>query len=375
MKKLFRTIALLCALALVAAACGGGDDADTTDGDVEDAVSATTAPTTEAPATTEAPTTTSTTTTTEAPSGPAFPLTGEIIGDGETADHRAVVVKISNNDVTARAALLGLDEADIVFEERIEQDATRFAAVFHSSLPTEVGSVRSGRTSDIDIVANLNSPAFAYSGANNLVEGQIRAAENNGLLNRVSEQLGNSELSRISQFSAPNNLVADVGAVLERVGEGDPPTPIFDYSDNLEEIGAIASSGARVQGRDTVEFVFNEAAGGYLRFDNGQQLVGRDGAPIVSQNVIILTTTYLRSQIDASSVDATTVGSNPVVVYSGGLRIEGTWTREFQRDGYTLETPEGEIIGLAPGQAWVSLAPSNTSAEISQGDADDLLNR
>ena len=103
--------------------------------------------------------------------------------------------------------------------------------------------------------------------------------------------------------------------------------------------------------------------------------MGRDGAPIVSQNVIILTTTYLRSQIDASSVDATTVGSNPVVVYSGGLRIEGTWTREFQRDGYTLETPEGEIIGLAPGQAWVSLAPSNTSAEISQGDADDLLNR
>lgn len=372
MKNLFRTLALLCALALIAAACGGGDDDAADTGEIEDAVSATTAPA-EASTTTEAPATTSTTTTEAPPTGPVFPLSGQVLAEGETADHRAVVVKISNNDTTARAALLGLDEADIVFEERIEQDATRFAAVFHSSLPTEVGSVRSGRTSDIDIVSNLNSPVFAYSGANQRVEDQLRSAENNGLLNRVSDQLGNAELSRISGFSAPNNLVADVAAALERVGEGDPPTPIFDYSNNLREIGGFPSAGARVIGRSEAEFVWSQEAGGYLRFEDGQQLVGRDGAPVVSQNVIVLTTTYLPSQIDASSVDAITVGSNPVVVYTGGFRIEGTWTREFARDGYTLETPEGAIIGLAPGQTWVSLAPAGTDQELGQVGANELL--
>ena len=67
----------------------------------------------------------------------------------------AVVVKVSNNNSRSRAALIGLDQADIVFEERIEASATRFAAVFHSQLPPNVGPVRSGRTTDINILPVL----------------------------------------------------------------------------------------------------------------------------------------------------------------------------------------------------------------------------
>ena len=40
-------------------------------------------------------------------------------------------------------------------EERIEANSTRFAAVFHSVLPEAVDPIRSGRTSDLDLLTNL----------------------------------------------------------------------------------------------------------------------------------------------------------------------------------------------------------------------------
>jgi len=265
---------------------------------------------------------------------------------------------------------MGLDKADIIYEERIEQQATRFAAVFHSVLPSEIGSVRSGRTSDVDIVSNLNRPVFAYSGANDGVSGQLRAAENDGLLIRSSADFGHSEFRRISDFRPPNNLVADAAALVERADTGQAPAAIFDYSDNVIDLG-VGSAGVRIAARTDAVYVWSSQDGGYLRFQGDARHVTRDGVQITPENVVVLTTTYLPSQIDRASVDAITVGSGPVVVYSGGFRIEGEWTRDFPRDPFTLTTPEGDIIGLAPGQTWVSLTPAGTAAEISlvEGDA------
>ncbi len=367
MHRLFRIMALLVGLALIAAACGGDDDSAETAETSSTTSSSTSTSTTEAPATTEA----TTTTTTEVDLGPLYPLTGEPIGDGEDPAHAAVVVKISNNDAAARSALSGLDQADIIYEERIEQSATRFAAVFHSSMPSEVGSVRSGRTSDVQIVANLNRPVFGFSGANDGVHSQLRQAENEGLLVRASADFADPQFSRISDFSAPNNLVADVAGLLTKAEGAEPPQPIFDYSDNVIALGT-PSAGVRISAREDAVYVWSGADGGYLRFQERVPHSTRDGVQITPANVIVLTTTYVPSQIDSSSVDAITVGSNPVVVYSGGFRVEGTWTREFERDPFTLETPDGQTIGLAPGQTWVSLTPAGTAAEISLNEAESF---
>lgn len=369
MHKLIRLLAVLLTFGLLAAACGGGDDAETADSSTTTAAVTTTEASTTAPTTTES----TTTTTTEAPDlGPLFPLTGEPIGDADSPNYAAVVIKISNNDSTARRALMGLDKADIIYEERIEQQATRFASVFHSELPTEVGSVRSGRTSDVDIVSNLNRPVFAYSGANDGVSGQLRQAENDGLLIRSSADFGHSDFRRIGDFSAPNNLVADASTLVDRADGGEPPAPVFDYSDNVIDLG-VGSAGVRIDARTRASYVWSSGDGGYLRYQGADAHMTREGVHITPANVIVLTTTYIPSQIDSSSVDAITVGSGPVVVYSGGFRVEGEWTRDFPRDPFTLTTPDGDIIGLAPGQTWVSLTPAGTSAELSLTEAEALV--
>lgn len=366
MMKLIRLLSLLCALSLIAAACGGDDEDASAGGDT----TTTTAPTT---TTTEATTTTEvSTSTTQVPSGPTMPLTGEPLGDDGVPDHPAVVVKVSNNDSTARRALMGLDQADVIFEERIEVQATRFAAVFHSSLPTEVGSVRSGRTSDVQIVSNLNRPVFAYSGANDGVSSQLREAESSDLLIRASNDMADPQFRRISEFSAPDNLVVDAAALLDKADGGEPPQAIFEYSDNSVGLGA-PSPGVRVAAREDAIFAWSPADRGYLRFQGGERASTRDGEDLVIENIVVLTTTYVPSTIDAQSVDAITVGSGPVEIHANGHVVFGTWEREFPRDPYTFTTSDGEVIGLAPGQTWVSLTPAGTSSEIGRAEADELI--
>ena len=72
-------------------------------------------------------------------------------------------------------------------------------------------------------------------------------------------------------------------------------------------------------------------------------------------------------------MDAVTIGEGDVAIYSDGARVEGTWTREFARDPYTLTTAAGEVIGLAPGQTWVTLAPADTATELSAAAAEALV--
>ena len=136
-----RLAAVVVGFALLAASCGGGDD-DADDTQLaDDASGADAAGDLEASGEAEEPTE-------PAPAiepGPKATLTG-LPAEEALAATPAVVVKVSNNDDRSLAALVGLDRADIVIEERIEDRATRFAAIFHSDLPDLVGPVRSART-------------------------------------------------------------------------------------------------------------------------------------------------------------------------------------------------------------------------------------
>ena len=79
----------------------------------------------------------------------AFPLTG-VPTDDPRLDQPVVSVKIENTPSARPQA--GLDRADVVFEEIVEGGVTRFAALFHSDLPAEVGPVRSARLVDVPLL-------------------------------------------------------------------------------------------------------------------------------------------------------------------------------------------------------------------------------
>ncbi|MGH9151205.1 MAG: DUF3048 domain-containing protein, partial [Acidimicrobiales bacterium] len=132
----------LVALCLVVAACGGGGDGD------DDA----------------ATTSTSTATTSAAPAADAAPLTGLPQPDAARRGRVALVVKLDNAPRGRPQA--GINQADVVVVEKVEDGITRLFTVFHTNDADPVGPVRSARSTDIPLVTPLNRPLFAYAGTN-----------------------------------------------------------------------------------------------------------------------------------------------------------------------------------------------------------------
>ena len=71
-----------------------------------------------------------TTSSTAAAAEPTYPLTGLTSDDEARRTRPALVVKIDNNE-GARPPV-GINQADVVYEEEIEAGFTRFAAIFQS---------------------------------------------------------------------------------------------------------------------------------------------------------------------------------------------------------------------------------------------------
>lgn len=79
------------------------------------------------------------------------PLTGLAVNDLQLLERRPIAVKVTNFPRYARPQY-GLSRADVVFEYFIEDDMTRFTAVFYGNDAEQIGPVRSGRFFDEHIM-------------------------------------------------------------------------------------------------------------------------------------------------------------------------------------------------------------------------------
>ena len=71
---------------------------------------------------------------------------------------------------------IGLNQADVVYEEMVEGTITRHIALFHARTPAAAGPIRSVRTSDFAVLAPLNRPLVGASGGNQIVLAALRAS-------------------------------------------------------------------------------------------------------------------------------------------------------------------------------------------------------
>jgi hypothetical protein len=338
-----RGCALLCALGLLGAACGGG-------GKKDDA----------APAP-EPTTTTSVTTTTGAPApeAPKEPLTGLPSGDPSSLARPALLVKIDNADGggcadTARPQV-GLDSADVVFDILVE-GITRYAAVFHSKLPEVIGPVRSARSSDIDIIAQLDVPLFAWSGNNGNVGDELSDARDTFVNVGHGSKLGSS-FYRDRDRCAPHNLFVNPADLYEGAkGEGAAPTPLFLYRATGEAtpVSAPATAGVRMTTGQEVVYNWNATTASWDRIQKRSAHLAADGKQISPANVVALEVDYKTSST-AGSPEAVTVGEGPAHVFTEGRLVEGTWKRADPHAPWTLVDAAGAPIKLTPGITWVEL--------------------
>lgn len=341
----------------VVAACNG--DTELTEAPTSTIAATTTAAQPTAPTTSTAPATvpasTPLTTTTTLPAIPRQPLTGVPLPDGEQPiDRPALAVKIDNAG-PARANHSGLAVADIVYEEIVEANITRFAAVFHSRGSDPVGPIRSGRSQDVALLTSLREPLFAWSGGNPGVTRLI--AESTFVdLNAVRGGAGYYR----GAGRQPHNLYNSTDRLWQQVPDGHPGAPPqqFDYLRPGDDFVGEPVSGLELAMRSVdVEWTWDVDERRFVRSQEGRPHVDAVHGRIGAANVVVLVVEYRPSQIDARSPEAQTISeSGPVWVFSEGRVRPGRWIRLAPTDPFRFVTTDGDPILLTPGITWVELA-------------------
>jgi hypothetical protein len=371
------------AVLLGLAACSGGDDTAATTVAAPAPIPTTAAATTTiAPTTTDTASTTttaasttttaastttsstSTTTTTTIPPVPRQPLTGvPLASEADILPRPALVVKIDNAS-PARNRHNGLAVADIVFEEIVEGNITRFAAVFHSRDSDPVGPIRSGRSQDVDLLTSLNRPLFAWSGGNPTVERAI------GTSTFVDLNPDHTPAYYRGPGSAPHNLYSGTPRLWQEVpfGHPGPPPQQFTYLAEGESFvgDPVAGVDARVGGLD-VSWDWSAENAAFMRSQAGRLHVDQQHGPIGAANVILMVVEYFPDPAETRSPMALTLGNGPAYIFSDGKVIEARWSRLAPTDPIRLQaTGTGEIIPINPGNTWVELmrAGENPNGDI-----------
>jgi hypothetical protein len=304
-----------------------------------------------------------------------WPLTGlPIEGDQLLALRPALIVKIDNSE-EARPQV-GINQADIVYEERVE-GITRLAAVFHSTSQAPVGPVRSARSSDIDIVSAYNRPIFAWGGANNGVAAAVAGAE---LESRNVDSAAVDDKYRDDERPAPHNLfMTSTDDFWADPGTSRSAPPQFQYRTDgaAANAGAAPTPGVNITytgGDVSVDYVYDPARSGWVRFQNGTPHVDEAGVPVAPANMLIIYTEYGASPADPRSPNALTVGSGELTAFLGdGTVVQGTWSRDSAIAPYTLLDTAGQPVLLTPGRTWVSLPEPGTAGFLDPDTAAGLL--
>lgn len=336
-----------------ASACSGGGTTT---------VARSTTTTTVAPVVTTVTQTTSTTTlptsTTLAVVIPSAPFTG-VVSESDLS-RPAFVVKIDN--APQARPQWGINQADVVFEELVEGNITRFAAVFHSQDTENVGPVRSARTGDFELLSNLNRPIFGNSGGNPTVMELLKEVN---MVLVGDTNVGRAAYWRSSEKKAPHNLLTSTSKIYASSNEqGGTPPQMFKYRSASEELSSEARQvqGVKIDfGGHKIEYRWNTESKGWDRTQNGSLHVDHDGVQVAPDNVIVQFVRYGQSVAYAGSPEVKVIGTGNAWILTDGQLIAGKWSRPTSGSLTQFTDLEGEIILLTPGTTWIALPRAETA--------------
>ena len=255
----------------------------------------------------------------------------------------------------------GITDADIIYAEQVEGGLTRLIAIFHSTLPEEVGPVRSIRSTDMQLLPSYGNPLVVASGG------------------------ARSQLNRLRDSGLPNVLFDFGAAGMWRSGVARPP---YNVHANLKDIakanpkaGKLKSMGfefdaddARVATARTKRhidvtmiaghFTFDFSKGKYYPHHSGTPYVDQNGKKVAVANVLLQ---HVKDEPDGTldpignpSYLSHTVGKGKFTLYRNGVAIDGTWSRAKVGDPTTFVDADGVPVTFNPGKTWVLLAPQTS---------------
>ncbi|SDO29052.1 Protein of unknown function [Cryobacterium flavum] len=286
------------------------------------------------------------------------PLSGLTVAVGSSA-RPSLAAKIDNH-VAARPQV-AIDRTDLVFEELVEGGITRYVAVWQSSIPDQVGPVRSIRPMDPDIIAPFGG-LVAFSGGQQRFVDAMNAT---GQISAIFDYDTTGLFSRSKATAAPHNVILAASEFVNRNATVAPPTQQYGYAPALAGASAVVDGtpisviNTRFSNSSARSWTWNAEAAAYLRAQDGAPDLTPEGAQLKATNVVVV---RVNVTVDQSIPKTELIASGEASISSGGKTIAATWSKDSQSMPIRLVDANGVTIRLAPGNTWFQLVPNGTGS-------------
>ncbi len=304
------------------------------------------------------------------------PLTGVEMDPSEVTGP-AIMAKIDHEN----RPYMNLDRADIVWQQLIPENGTRFLAIWHSDIPDEVAYVRSFRAHDYHMAAPFGG-VLASTGLFSGFIPILNSLEEAGVKNVVWDNRGpeDRDLWRVANksYAAASSVVFSAAEAHERFGDLAPPQQYFQYKTSVAEATA-SSAGEPIT---TVSVYYSRSTtNNYTTskwswnaenrvFDkiwvNGDPITVESGEPLVATNLVILDVPH--KNVKGQPTGEFDTASGVAWVATNGKIVEVQWAPgNTATDPLVLTTVTGDPVYLAPGTTWILPFPGEGSTARTKG--------
>lgn len=298
---------------------------------------------------------------------------------GEAWKRRPLAVMLGSDPIAR--PISGFAEADLVFEVPVlTNNVTRHLAVYQCGRPKEIGGVRSARHDYLFLAKGLDAVLAHWGGSYHALN-RIRSerAQNGVPVYESIDALRNphSAYYRVSHLPAPYNGYTTYDRLWEALKalgyrtystfQGYPhtsPAPRSERGTGTLDIGW--------PGTMRVRYVYNPETNTYERHWGGVRHVdGVENQPVNPSVIVVMHAEQRFAQGPGGYNDVDVEGTGAAEVYQNGQEIRGTWSKSeaHKQDPLLFTTPLGQPIEFVPGQVWVHVIDSRTSARWTPGTA------
>ena len=267
----------------------------------------------------------------------------------------AIAVMVENSFQARPQA--GLDRASLVYELEAEYGISRFMAFFYDLKAERIGPVRSARLGFYDIAAAYGVP-YGHAGGSEEALAILRQ-RNSPLLDLDEIYTCGHCFWRSKEREAPHNLYTSTALITGRAKDvGFAVMPLHRFTEGEMPGGQPVSQIAFSWGPETQRVSWSWNGRRYERSQSGSPHVMEDGSLIQADNLVLIFTRYVwdpKAQPWSGLHRITVVGSGAGYLYRGGQAWPIAWSKSAREEHFSLSTPDGSPVQLAPGQTWVEV--------------------
>jgi hypothetical protein len=291
------------------------------------------------------------------------PLTGLYVKE-ETLIQRPIVAMLDNHFGARPQA--GLKDADIVYEILAEGNITRYMAVFQSTLPENLGPIRSARPYYISRALEYD-PYYVHVGGSEQAKKDIRnlnMADIDGLSS------GSNVFWRTKHKRIPHNMYSNAQAIIKEGNRKGHRTEVtydtLSYKDEVQALSGESCTGLDIiylqpTNRDKdgyhVGFTYDEEKKLYERLVNNKPYGDEiDGSTLMTTNIIVQ---YASHKVldNEGRLAVGIIGSGKGYYISAGEKIAITWEKKDRRGLTRYYDESGSELNLNPGKTWIQVVP------------------